>query len=113
MRIGVDMLGIQAEGAGGRAMAAYARRLVRALVVSDSSDDFILYGHDEYPRDAIPTGLRATLVVTNFGQRRRALATAAFNRGSSPETGTTGGWGDDSNDSSGLSPRSSRRMLAS
>ena len=69
MRIGVDMLGIQAEGAGGRAVAAYTRRLLAELVDSDSSDEFILYGHDEYPRDAIPTGPRATLVLTNFGER--------------------------------------------
>ena len=68
MRIGFDMLGIQAEGAGGRAVAAYARRLVTALVNSDSSDEFILYGHDDYPRDPIPDGPRATLVLTNSGE---------------------------------------------
>ena len=77
MRIGFDMLGIQAPGAGGRALAAYARRLVSVLVDGDCSDDFLLYGHDEYPRDAIPTGPRATFVPTGFGERRGETMPAA------------------------------------
>jgi glycosyltransferase involved in cell wall biosynthesis len=62
------MLSIQAADARGRAPAAYARLLVSALLRRGSEHEVFLYGHDEYPREAIPSGPRATLVVTNFGR---------------------------------------------
>jgi glycosyltransferase involved in cell wall biosynthesis len=69
VRIGVDMLGIQEQGASGRAMAGYARGLVSALLQSATSHEFFLYAHDEYPQEAIPGGPRATVVLTNSGAR--------------------------------------------
>jgi glycosyltransferase involved in cell wall biosynthesis len=60
------MLGIQA---GEGPTAAYARGLAAGLVQADSRHEFVLYGHDEYPRDAIPAGPRATFVPTGFGAR--------------------------------------------
>ena len=70
MRIGLDMLSIQASGAGpgARAAAGYARLLVAALLGDGPDHEFFLYGHDEYPRHAIPTGPRATFVPLNFGR---------------------------------------------
>src|SRR3954447_11059983 len=64
------MLSIQAagEGEGGRAVAAYARLLVSALADHGPGHEFLLYAHDEYPRRAIPSGPRATLVPTDFGR---------------------------------------------
>jgi glycosyltransferase involved in cell wall biosynthesis len=68
VRIGLDMLSIQAAGTRDRGIAAYLRPLVGALLGLDSGHDFILYGHDEYPRAAIPTGPRSRLLVPDFGR---------------------------------------------
>src|SRR5262245_31709934 len=62
------MLGIQAAGDDRRAVAAYARLLVAALLRHASDHDFLLYGHDEHPRDAILSAPGATFVRTNFGR---------------------------------------------
>jgi glycosyltransferase involved in cell wall biosynthesis len=62
------MLGIQA---GEGPAAEYARGLAASLVQGDSRHEFVLYGHDEYPRAAIPAGPRATFVPTGFGARAR------------------------------------------
>jgi glycosyltransferase involved in cell wall biosynthesis len=59
LRIGLDMLGIQAAGGAGSPAARYTRLLVSALLDHDRDHEFILYGHDEYPRPAIPTGRRS------------------------------------------------------
>jgi glycosyltransferase involved in cell wall biosynthesis len=64
LRIGLDMLGIQA---GEGPTAAYARQLAAVMVQGDSRHEFVLYGHDEHPRDAIPAGPRARFVPTGFG----------------------------------------------
>jgi glycosyltransferase involved in cell wall biosynthesis len=64
LRIGLDMLGIQADDG---ATAAYARGVVGMLVQGDTRHEFILYGHDEYPRDMIPSGSHTTFVPTGFG----------------------------------------------
>jgi glycosyltransferase involved in cell wall biosynthesis len=68
------MLGIQA---GEGPAAAYARGLAAGLVQADSRHEFVLYGHDEYPRDAIPVGPRATFVPTGFGARLGATTPGA------------------------------------
>src|SRR4051794_3848399 len=61
------MLGIQAAGWADRSVSTYSRLLTSALLSHESEHQFILYGHDEFPRDAIPAGTRATLVLTNHG----------------------------------------------
>jgi glycosyltransferase involved in cell wall biosynthesis len=66
LRIGLDMLGIQA---GNRAVAAYARGLVSALLEPGANHEFVLYGHDEYPRDAFPRAGGATFVPLSFAER--------------------------------------------
>jgi glycosyltransferase involved in cell wall biosynthesis len=65
LRIGLDLLGVQAADG---APAAYARGLVAAMLAGDSQHEFVLYGHDEYPREAIPSGPRARFVPVNFAE---------------------------------------------
>ncbi len=76
MRIGVDMLGIQAVGPGGagrdHGASRYARLLFDCFILksADRGHEVVLYGYNALPRDAIPRSAWATarFIPLDFGR---------------------------------------------
>jgi len=55
VRIGIDMLAVQSPGSRGRGIGRYSLNLVSALLARDSGNEYILYGHEDFPTDQIPS----------------------------------------------------------
>lgn len=49
MLIGIDMLAVQASGAGTHEAGRYGRQLVERILARPSADEFILYTHEDWP----------------------------------------------------------------
>ncbi|MBX6311669.1 MAG: glycosyltransferase [Isosphaeraceae bacterium] len=55
MRIGIDMLGVQSPGSRGRGIGRFGQNLVAAMLTRGREHEFVLYAHDGYPIDLIPS----------------------------------------------------------
>ncbi len=61
MRIGVDMLALQSPGSRARGVGRFGRNLVGQMLARGEGHEFVLYAHDGYPIDGIPSAPNATL----------------------------------------------------
>jgi glycosyltransferase involved in cell wall biosynthesis len=68
VRIGIDMLSVQVNVPRDREMAAHVRLLINGLIESSADHQFVLYGHEGLPFDAIPSAARALLKVVHRGE---------------------------------------------
>ena len=81
MRIGIDMLSIQANATRDREISAHVRLLVAGLLESPADHQFVLYAHDGLPFDLIPSVEHASLSIVRRGattitQRLEQIAAA-------------------------------------
>ncbi len=63
VRIGIDMLAVQSPGSRGRGIGRYGVNLVSALLARDMANEYVLYGHDEFPTDHIPAAPNASALI--------------------------------------------------
>src|SRR5262249_22533155 len=63
MRIGIDMLAVQAPGSRGRGVGRFGWNLVRALLGQGRNDQFVLYAHAGLPIDQFPSAPHALLTM--------------------------------------------------
>src|SRR5262249_24606865 len=59
VRIGFDMLAVQSPHHGARGIGRYSVNLVNTLLARDDAHEYVLYVHDELPRDRVPDSPRA------------------------------------------------------
>jgi glycosyltransferase involved in cell wall biosynthesis len=55
VRIGIDMLAVQAPGSRFRGIGRYCHHLVSALLALETEHQFLLYAHDGLPTDRLPS----------------------------------------------------------
>jgi glycosyltransferase involved in cell wall biosynthesis len=67
VRIGIDMLSIQANATRDREISAHVRLLVAGLLESPADHQFVLYGHEGLPFDLIPSVEQASLSLVRRG----------------------------------------------
>jgi glycosyltransferase involved in cell wall biosynthesis len=81
VRIGIDMLSIQANATRDREVSAHVRLLVAGLLESPADHQFVLYAHEGLPFDLIPSVEHASLSIVRRGattitQRLEQIAAA-------------------------------------
>ncbi|HMB08768.1 MAG TPA: hypothetical protein VKP69_34195 [Isosphaeraceae bacterium] len=68
MRIGIDLLSMQATGTLGREILACVRPLVSGLVETSADHHLVPYGHEDLPLNPIPSAPLATLTLVRRGE---------------------------------------------
>ena len=67
MRIGFDMLAVQSPHHGARGIGRYSANLVASLLARDDDHEYVLYVHDDLPKERVPGSSRAEVRTIRLG----------------------------------------------